>query len=198
MFSNYFVTALRNIARHKLYSFINIAGLALGLACAIFIILFVRDELSYDAWIPGSDNIYRLEETIQVPGRGPLPLAVTPWPMAAAMQGEIPGVTGMTRYWQEPMTLTVGDRQFFEGVRAVDPGFFQLIRLPLVAGDPATVFRQPNSIVMSQKSARKYFGDADPIGKTVTTGRGGCPDGDTVCPTQLVTLTVTGEIGRAH
>ncbi len=168
MFRNYLVITLRNIARHKLYSFINIAGLALGLACAIFIILFVRDELSYDKWIPGSENLYRLEETIQVPGRGPLPLAVTSFPMAAAMRDEIPGVVGMTRFWQEPMTLTVGDRQFFEGVRGVDPDFFAVIRLPLLAGDPGTVFRNPNSLVLSQKAAHKYFGDADPIGRTLT------------------------------
>ncbi|HVW73065.1 MAG TPA: ABC transporter permease [Rhizomicrobium sp.] len=192
MFRNYLVSALRNIARHKLYSFINIAGFALGLACAIFIILFVRDELSYDAWIPDSGNIYRLEETIQVPGRGPLPLAVTPYPMAAAMRDEIPGVVDMTRFWEQPMTLTVGDRQFFEGVRTVDPDFFRMIRLPLVEGDPATVFRQPNSVVMSGKAVRKYFGDADPIGRTVTTGRGGCPDADTACQSQIVTLTVAG------
>ena len=192
MFQNYLVTALRNIARHKLYSFINIAGLGLGLACAIFIILFVRDELSYDTWISGSENIYRIEETIQVPGRGPLPLAVTPYPMAAAMRDEIPDVVDMTRFWQQPMTLTMGDRQFFEGVRVVDPDFFAMIRLPLVKGDAAIVFRQPNSAVMSQKAARKYFGDADPLGKTVTTGRGGCPDGDTACQSQIVTLTVTG------
>ena len=164
MLQNYLVTALRAIARHKLYSLINILGLGLGLACAIFIILFVRDELSYDRWIPGSENIYRLEETIQVPGRGPLPLAVTAYPMGAAMRDEIPGVVAATRFWQEPMTLTVGDRQFFEGVRGVDPGFFKMIKLPLVAGDPDTVFRQPNSIVMSQKAAHKYFGDATPIG----------------------------------
>ena len=61
MFRNYLTVALRNIVRHKLYSFINIAGLAVGLACAILIILFVRDELSYDKWIPGSDNLYRVE-----------------------------------------------------------------------------------------------------------------------------------------
>src|ERR1700761_8915255 len=133
MFRNYLVAALRNVVRHKLYSFINIAGLGLGLACAIFIILFVRDELSYDRWIPGSGGLYRLEETIQVPGRGPLQLAVTSFPMAAAMRDEIPGVTGMTRLWQEPMTLTAGDRQFREAVNVVEPNFFQIIKLPLVA-----------------------------------------------------------------
>ena len=90
------------------------------------------------------------------------------------------------------MTLTVGDRQFFEGVRGVDPDFFTVIRLPLLAGDPGTVFRHPNSLVLSQKAARKYFGGADPIGRTLTTGRGGCPDGDSACQSQIITLTVTG------
>src|SRR5690349_13255301 len=67
MFRNYLVTALRNFARHKLASFINIAGLAVGLACVILIILFVRDELSYDKWIPGSENLWRVEITYHVP-----------------------------------------------------------------------------------------------------------------------------------
>ena len=70
MFRNYLITALRNFTRHKLYSFINIAGLTVGLACAIFIILFVRDEVSYDKWIPGSENLYRVEATINDPGQG--------------------------------------------------------------------------------------------------------------------------------
>ena len=69
MFRNYLITALRNFARHKLYSFINIAGLTVGLTCAIFIILFVRDELSYDKWIPGTENLYRVEGTFYVPGQ---------------------------------------------------------------------------------------------------------------------------------
>ena len=73
MFHNYLITALRNFTRHKLYSFINIAGLTVGLTCAIFIILFVRDELSYDKWIPGTDNLYRVEWTVAFPGQPPQP-----------------------------------------------------------------------------------------------------------------------------
>ena len=72
MFRNYLTIALRNIVRHKLYSFINIAGLAVGLACVILIMLFVRDELSYDKWIPGSDRLYRVEMTFHLPGRPPI------------------------------------------------------------------------------------------------------------------------------
>ena len=72
MFRNYLITALRNFTRHKLYSFINIAGLTVGLTCAIFIILFVRDELSYDKWIPGTENLYRVEVTYFNAGQPPL------------------------------------------------------------------------------------------------------------------------------
>src|ERR1700677_4972579 len=72
MIGNYLIVALRNLVRHKLYSFINIAGLTVGLTCAIFILLFVRDQLSYDRWIPGTENLYRLEETIKVPGKPPM------------------------------------------------------------------------------------------------------------------------------
>jgi len=168
MFRNYLVTALRNVTRHKLYSFINIAGLAVGLACAIFILLFIRDELSYDKWVPGSQNIYRVETWFYFPGRGLTPHATTPYPISSAMLAQIPEIKAQTHLIPERMTATVGDRQFSEYVDVVDPGFFKLIQLPLVEGNPATVFVQPDSVVLSQTSARKYFGDADPIGKIVT------------------------------
>ncbi len=87
MFHNYLVTALRNIVRHKLYSFINIAGLAVGLTCVIFILLFVRDELSYDKWIPGTQYLYRVETTFHVPGRADIVTAQTTMPLTVAMRG---------------------------------------------------------------------------------------------------------------
>ena len=97
MFRNYLAIALRNIARHKLYSFINIAGLAVGLACVILIILFVRDELSYDKWIPGSDKLYRVEVTFHVPGRSDIVTAQTSMPLPVAMRDQIPEVRSATR-----------------------------------------------------------------------------------------------------
>ena len=137
MFRNYLTVALRNMVRHKLYSIINIAGLAVGLACVLFIVLFVRDELSYDQWLPGTEHLYRLEMTLLVPGRPVQPMAVIPFAMPAAMKDEIPEVTGMTRLWQEEFTLTAGDKQFVETtVDVVDPGFFEIIKLHLIAGDP--------------------------------------------------------------
>jgi putative ABC transport system permease protein len=174
MFWNYLVIALRNIIRHKLYSFINIAGLAVGLACAILIILFVRDELSYDSWIPGSDKLYRVEVTFHVPGRPDIVTAQTTMPLTPAMRDQIPEVRSQTRLSQQWMTMKSGDRQFLETVASVDSNFLQVIPLPLVAGDRRTVLSRPESIIVSQRVARKYFGDASPIGKTLTTGRGGC------------------------
>jgi putative ABC transport system permease protein len=191
MFRNYLTIAFRNIVRHKLYSFINIAGLAVGLTSVIFVILFVRDELSYDKWIPGAQNLYQLEMTYISSGRPPLPIAVIPYAMPEAMRDEIPGVTGMTRVFNNSMTLTVGDRQFRETVNSVDPGFFKLIRLPLVTGDPDVVFRQPQSLVLSQSAAHKYFGNANPIGRIITT-KAGCVDTDAECRSQIVSLKVTG------
>ncbi|MGA2564847.1 MAG: ABC transporter permease, partial [Steroidobacteraceae bacterium] len=195
MFRNYLTVALRNMVRHKLYSTINIAGLAVGLACVLFIVLFVRDELSYDQWLPGSEHLYRVEQTVLVPGRPVLPMAVIPFAMPKAMMDEIPEVTGMTRVWQEEFTLTAGDKQFVETtVDVVDPGFFEIIKLHLIAGDPQQVLHEPGSIVLSQSASRKYFGSADPLGKIITTGRGGCDDNDRACLDSIISLKVTGVV----
>jgi putative ABC transport system permease protein len=88
--------------------------------------------------------------------------------MPSAMQGGIPEITGMTRLYPEEMMVALGDRHFYESVDVVDPGFFQVIKLPLVAGDPTTVLSHPESVVLSQAMARKYFGDASPLGQTLT------------------------------
>ncbi len=191
MFRNYLVTALRNMARHKLYSFINISGLAIGLACVIFVLLFVRDELSYDRWIPDTQNLYRVEVEIYVAGRDPLALAMIPFPMTGAMRDGIPEVTGISRLNSNPMTLMVGDRQFLQRVTAVDPGFFQIIKLPLTQGDPSRVFQDPQSLVLSESAARKYFGTTDVIGKIITTGTN-CEAADAACLGRMVSLKVTG------
>ena len=170
MFHNYLVTTFRNFVRHKLYSFINVAGLAVGLACAIFIILFVRDELSYDAWVPDSQNVYRVEVTFYPPGAAPINFIATPFPVGPTMQTEIPGVMAQTHMAPQYMTAQVGDRQFPAGVDVVDPNFFQIIKLPFAEGDPSAALSRPESIVLSQATARAFFGAANSIGKTVLLG----------------------------
>ncbi len=167
MFQNYLITALRNFTRHKLYSFINIAGLAVGLACAIFVILFIRDELSYDKWIPGTENLYRVDASLYSPGHGYEGMAYVPFPVTTAMQAQIPEVAAQTHLIPLRMAISVGDRMFTELVDVVDPNFFRLIKLPFAEGDPTTALRQPESVVLSQEMARKYFGDKDALGRTV-------------------------------
>ena len=192
MFWNYLTVALRNLVRHKLYSFINIAGLAVGLTCAILIVLFARDELSYDKWIPGSDKLYRVEMTYHFRGRADMVSAQTSMPLPAAMRDDIPEVTSATRLALEPITMTLSDRQFSEKVAIVDPNFFQVVALPLVSGDPRTVLARPEAIILSQSTARKYFGDADPMGKTILAERPPCPPDTVTCDTSPVALTVMG------
>ncbi|HVW72582.1 MAG TPA: ABC transporter permease [Rhizomicrobium sp.] len=193
MIGNYLATTLRNIARRRLYSFINIAGLAVGLACVIFVLLFIRDELSYDKWIPGTQNLYRIEKTSHLLGRAPLDMAQLPFPLAAAMHDAIPEVAATTRLYYTNMTLFAGDRMFREHIASVDPNFFQVIRLPLVKGDPASVFRDPESLVLSESAARKYFGTTDVIGRVIrTTANCEQANDKAACQGRLVPLKVTG------
>jgi putative ABC transport system permease protein len=192
MLRHYLTIAARNFVQHKLYSLINAAGLSVGLACAIFIVLFLRDELSYDRWIPDSGNLYRAEVTFNHPGRPPLKFGAVPFPIPQAMQEQIPEVRAMTRIAPEEMTVTIGGRQFPETVMVVDPDFFRVIKLPLLQGDPASVFAQHESLVLSQSTARKYFGAAEPLGKGVTLSATRCERGLKACKTELYPLTVTG------
>jgi len=195
MFRHYLVTAARSLAHHRLYSLINIAGLSIGLAAAILIVLYVRDELSYDKWIPDTGNVYRLEATFYLPGRAPWPMAMASFPVVTAIRGQIPQVKAVTHVQPEPMTVNIGDRQFRERITFVDPNFFQVIKLPLVEGDPARVLAQPESVVLSQSTARKFFGTVDPIGKILALGQdenSACSASDSACLSAVYPLIVTG------
>ena len=193
MFRNYLTVALRNIVNHKLYSFINIAGLALGLACVVLVMLFIRYETSYDKWLPDSSRLYRLETTTHLAGRPAVTSAAVPFPITAAMREEIPEVVAATRLHDEAMTLIVGNRQFLQGVDVVDSNFLQVVRLPLVSGDPATALTQPESLVLSEDTARKFFGDMNPIGQTVTVAKPNCSGTDVAtCLGETIALKVTG------
>jgi len=167
MIGNYLVTAWRNLVRHKLYGFINIAGLTVGLACAIFILLYLRDELSWDTWIPDSENLYRVESTYHMPGRDHDFFTLTPFPVTTTMRAQIPEVVAQMHIMPQTMTAQIGDRQFPVTVNAVEPNFFQMIKLPLVKGDPVTALSKPASLVVSEATAKKFFGAANPIGRNV-------------------------------
>src|SRR5579863_7294840 len=139
MLRHHLTMALRSFTHHKLYSFINIAGLSVGLLAAILIVLYVRDQLSYDTWIPGTARLYRLERSSLIQGQGVERSAQCPFPVLRAVGEEIAGVEAVTHVVPEMMTVHAGSRLFHETVTVVDPNFFRVIRLPLATGDPARV-----------------------------------------------------------
>ena len=193
MLWHYIMVTARGLVRHKLYSFINIAGLALGLACVTLIVLFIRYETSYDRWVPNNAHLYRIEITARLPGQhGLYRTALSPGPMAKAMQEGVPGVLAATRLGTNQLTLWVGDRGFSQSVDVVDPNFFQVIRLPLLAGDPAHVLADPDSVVLSQDTARKFFGSTSVVGRTIDIRWMQCASAGVDCKEDSAALKVTG------
>lgn len=169
MFKNYLKTAIRNLGRHKGYSFINIVGLASGMACCILILLWVQDELSYDRYHKNADRLYRVVVKGRMSNRE-INFSTSPAPLAKALMDEFPEVLQATRFLRSRNVL-VGHRekQFNEGFMIyTDPNFFDMFSIPLIKGDPQKVLSAPNSLVITQEAALKYFGNQDPVGKTLT------------------------------
>ncbi|MCK4645109.1 MAG: ABC transporter permease [Candidatus Aminicenantes bacterium] len=166
MFRNYFKIAMRNIRRHKGYSFINIAGLAIGMACCLLTLIWVLDELSYDTFHENAPDLYRVEENQHYSGRV-YHVTVTPYPLAPALIEEVPEIIDATRYvGVGGQLLRYGDKVFYESrIKAVDPAFFRMFTFPFVKGDSKTALDDPFSLVISEEMAEKYFGEEDPIGK---------------------------------
>ena len=169
MYKNYLNTAIRNLGRHKGYSFINVAGLALGMACCILILLWVQDELSYDRYHKNADRLYRVVVKGRMSNRE-INFSTSPAPLAKALMDEFPEVLQAARFLRSRNVL-IGhqEKQFNEGfILYTDPNFFDMFSIPLIKGDPQNVLRAPNSLVITQKAALKYFGNQDPVGKTLT------------------------------
>lgn len=192
MFRNYIVAALRSIVRHKLHSFINIAGLAVALTCVILIAVFVNDELTYDKWIPGADRLWRVEITHHLPGKPDLPTTLASMPMILAMRDQIPEVRTATRLVSERIALSLGTRRFIQTAAVVDPNFLKVIPLALMRGGADAVLSQPDSVVISQSVARKFFGNSDPIGQSLTAESATCRPGSNDCNRSIVPLKITG------
>jgi putative ABC transport system permease protein len=166
---NYVKTALRAIRRHKGYSFINISGLAIGLTVCMLIVLWVADEWSFDRFNTNAHQIYRVYRNESVTQTNSTSV-LTPPPMAAALKRDFSEIIKATRfgYWSRQL-VTYKDKSFNEpGFRHADPDFFDMFSFPLLKGDPETVFANPYSVILTEKTAAKYFVEEDPIGKILT------------------------------
>jgi putative ABC transport system permease protein len=165
MFKNFVLIALRNMRRHKGYSFINLSGLVVGFACCLLIAFWIHDELSTDAFHSDIDRTYH------VLAHKDFEASTTPALLGPALKEEFPEIEDAVRLHQlfGGAVLTRGDRSFHEnGLRSADPSFFSFFTFSFIKGDPRTALQDPHSIVISRASAEKYFAGEDPIGKTLT------------------------------
>ena len=167
MLRNYIVTALRNLLKHRLYSAINIAGLAVGLAACILIALFVRDETSYERFWPNLDRMHRLSMTFSIPGRDPFTVGQSPFVAAPLLKEDFPAVEELTRMIPQRTLVDRANTPSQEIVTYVDPSFFRVFGFEFVKGRAEGALDRPGTIVLSEAAARKWFGDADPLGETL-------------------------------
>ncbi|QHV94472.1 ABC transporter permease [Spirosoma endbachense] len=174
MLRNYLKIAWRNLVLHKAFTAINIIGLAIGLATCLLIVLFVLDELSYDRYHAKADRIFRVNIHGQVGGKeiNTAPVSV---PVGPALVRDYSGVEATTRFDQEGTFIVKHNRDSFkeEHVVFADSNFFDVFSIPLLKGNPKTVLTEPNTIVLTETIAKKYFGEQDPIGQTLTLGTRG-------------------------
>jgi len=168
MFRNNFKIALRALLKQKAFSFINIIGLAIGLSASLFILLWVQDELSFDKFNENADRLYVVGLDARL-GTQEFKGPESPPPLAFTMVDEFEGVEQATRIRNSPQVIVKYKDRFFseENLIYVDSTFFEMFSFPFIAGDLATALDRPNTVVISQKMASKYFGNENPIGKTL-------------------------------
>jgi putative ABC transport system permease protein len=169
MIRNFLRITIRNIFRHKVFTFINVTGLAVGLAASLLILLWIQDELSFEKFNKNAENIYRVEEDQFYSGER-YHVTVTPHPAGPVWMAKIPEIKEQTRINRLPrMLFRKDDKVFFEtAIVAADSGLLRMFTLPMITGDPLTALSSPHSIVLTEKMARKYFGEESPIGKALT------------------------------
>lgn len=168
MLKSYLKIALRNIRKHKGYSLINIAGLSIGMACCILILLWVQHEISYNRFHRNADNIYRIYTDFHY-DRGVRQFSNIPQPVGPEFQKTVPEINLAVRLLDGAATVKHGADIFYEKeILYVDPSFFEVFTFPFIRGDSQTSFTEPHSALITESMAKKYFGDKDPIGEVLT------------------------------
>ena len=169
MLRSYFTIAWRNFRQNKVAFLINTAGLSIGMTCFIIIFLYVRYELSFDRWNPHAGRVYRVVKDFVNDDGTSIPDATTPPALAPALRSEVPEIKYATRLfpaWGRKFLVQYQDKSFYEAnLIRIDSNFFDVFGITYLRGDRASTFRNPLSIVLTKTMAKKYFGDADPIGR---------------------------------
>jgi len=167
MVKNFLLTAIRNIVRNRMFSIINIAGLSIGIACVILILLWVKDELSYDRFHENSDRIFRIitkfgNETENI-------WTTSPFPLGSYMADKYPDVETYTRYLDAGSLVKYEDKVFYEDYfKLVDQSFLEMFSFKFIKGNKGEALKSRSAVVITESVARKYFGDTDPVGKVLT------------------------------
>src|SRR6476660_1981733 len=162
MFKNYLKVALRNLWKNKAFSAINIIGLASGLAVCLLIVLYVVDELSYDKYNVNADRIYRVDADIYFNNTSAI-FAVAPDPLAPALKRDFPEIEEIARVNYQGGILVKKDNH----AAFADSTFFKVFTVPMIEGNPSTALKEPNSIVIDETTAKKYFNNTNVLGKTL-------------------------------
>ncbi|GAA4461749.1 ABC transporter permease [Nibrella saemangeumensis] len=167
MLRNYLTIAVRNLFKNKVFSAINIVGLALGLACSLLIFLWIQDERSIDRFHANGDRLFRVMEQQQYSGQIEVTNS-TPGLLAESLKKEVPEVDKAAEItWEVPMLLTAGSVSGRATGRFATPEFFEVFSFPLLYGDATSVLSEPGKLVISESLARKYFGNENPVGRVL-------------------------------
>ena len=171
MLRNYIRVALRNLRKNKMYSVLNVSGLAIGLASFLLIALYIMDELSYDRFNEKADRIFRINSDIKL-GGGELHMPLTSDMMGQLLKKDFPAVEEYTRIYNSGGSKMIRKGRSFvieNNVANVDSSFFDVFTLPALSGNPHTALNEPNTVVITETAAKKYFGTAEVLGRTVET-----------------------------
>ncbi len=167
MLRNYIKAAFRNLWKNKGYSFLNIGGLAIGIACAGLIFLWVENELTFNHYFNNRDNLYKVKDRQTYDGNT-FTFDATPGPLAAGIKTEIPGIKNTARTtWGNSVLFSLKDKPIYEDGLYVDPPFLTMFQLQFIQGNAQNAFTQLHSLVISETMANKFFGGGNIIGKTL-------------------------------
>ncbi|HYG31295.1 MAG TPA: ABC transporter permease [Allosphingosinicella sp.] len=182
MWRNYLTVGLRSLMRSKAYTAINVFGLAVGMASCILILVFVRHELSYDKWLPNAERTFQVQAERVATEEPPSFLQTSFYPAASLMERDFPQIERTAATWRTRPVVLVDRQPVYVDMLLADPDLFEVLELEFVRGDRRTALRDPDSLVLTETEARRFFGSSDPIGRVLPVGRQG----------ETVNLRVTG------